>query len=326
VKHERASEEVRQQAALYSLGLLTQHEAHCFERHMEECLVCKTELGKLMLAAAQIGLAVKEEEPPDGFHERFAARIDSLPRFDVLFKAPRDTPRGREAPMEKESETKSGGTPMKRPITVAKNTGGMGAAINTAASPRPRGKAAVVIHTIIYVILAAMIAFVFYERQSAENEKLRLYDRLESSYDDMSNLRRQFELKLDDTRGELEKFLELFRDPSVRTVRLKGQPSTPDNTGVVFWDLLSGNVTIIGAFAPAPPERVYQLCFFSPSDRTSVGLLPFDETGRISTVIKFDRPINAASYASAVVTLEAENNSSTRTAPAGQWSATGRID
>ncbi|MDR0843159.1 MAG: anti-sigma factor [Acidobacteriota bacterium] len=73
MKHERATEAVRQRASLYALGLLTQHEALSFELHLEECLVCRAELEKIEHAVAKIGLAVDEVEPPEQLRERLRA-------------------------------------------------------------------------------------------------------------------------------------------------------------------------------------------------------------------------------------------------------------
>jgi hypothetical protein len=42
MRHERATEELRELAAFYALGSLTQHEAHSFEIHVQEgCPVCE---------------------------------------------------------------------------------------------------------------------------------------------------------------------------------------------------------------------------------------------------------------------------------------------
>ena len=100
MKHDRATELARQQVALYTLGLLTQHEAHCFELHLEECQVCRREFNRLLLAASQIGLAASEKEPPLGFRERLIERIDSSTRSELLS----DPPKEKEPALEKELE------------------------------------------------------------------------------------------------------------------------------------------------------------------------------------------------------------------------------
>jgi len=326
VKHERATEETRQKAALYALGLLTQHEAHCFELHLEECLVCRMEFGRLLLAVAQIGLAASEKEPPEDFRERLAAKIDSSPRPEF----PSDPLKRKEPEPEKNLKPDKNPRfvkktePLKKPFPVQTKT--------TRPNARPRSrKTAFVINAVIYIILAALAAFAFYARQSAEKEKLDLQNLIESSSDDLADLRRQLEplrenaVKLE----KLEKFLELFNKPSLHIARLKGQPLTPSNTGAVFLDELTGDITIVGAFEPAPAGKIYKLWLSASSGRTFVVTLPSGRNSHIFTVVKFRQGIGAAPVASgmmAIVTLESESDLSTRTEPAEPWSAAGRFD
>ena len=66
MRHERATEEIRELTALYALGSLTQREARSFELHMNEgCSVCEAEFRKFKHAAAGIGFTAAEVAPPD---------------------------------------------------------------------------------------------------------------------------------------------------------------------------------------------------------------------------------------------------------------------
>ena len=328
MRHERATERTRQQSALYALGLLSQHEAHCFELHLEECSVCREEFGRLLITAAQIGLAVKEEEPPEGFRERLVARIDSSPQDRLFSDSPSDSPKEEDpepSPVPDEPEQALDPEkiiePAKKDVAVFVNT----PVLTT--QPHSR-KAAFVIHAIVYALLAALAAYAFYSWQSAEKEKSQLHGWIESSEDNLSDLRRQFDqlvLQLANTE-KLVRFQEMFYKPSVRVARLKGQPSTPDNTGVVLWDGITGDITVVGMFEPAPAGKIYQLWFFVSSERIFVGPLPSDRNGHISTVIRFNQSMTATSGIIATVTLESEEDASVRTAPAGPWSATGRVE
>ena len=311
MKHERATEATRQQAALYALGLLTQHEAHCFELHLEECLTCRAEFAKLLLASAQIGLAIKEEAPPEGLRERLAARIDSPRRNKRLSGLPEK----QESVKTIEPEKKPEPTKINAPISVY--------APKPLAPPRSR-KAAFVIQAIIYVLFAALGVYAFYYRQSVEKEKSELRVRIESSEDSLTDLRRQLELQRENA-DKLERFQEMFRTHSVRIARLNGQPST-NHTGAVLWDDLTDDITVIGAFDPAPAGKVYLLWFSTPSERIFVGPLPSDRNGRVLTVIKLNQNMNAATDVMAIVTLESENDSSARTTPTAPWIASGRVE
>ena len=342
MKHENATEVTRQQTALYALGLLTQHEAHCFELHLEECHVCRTEFGRLLLAAAQIGLAVSEKEPPQGFRERLVERIDSSTQFG----RPSDSPEENE-PEENESETNEPEPePEKNPM-VAKNPKfeknsrfkknprfeknnepekSTFSNKTKAPAPTPRsGKPVSAINAAIYVILAALAAFAFYSWQSAEKEKSQSQSRIESSKNDLDNMRRQFNEQQENTE-KLEKIMEFIRKPSVRVARLKGQAPTPNNTGAVFWDELTGDIAVVGAFAPTEDGKFYQLWLTASSGTTPVEMLPSEWNGNIFTVTKIDQNIGAASGVTAIVTLESESDSATRKVPTRPWSASGRFD
>ena len=66
MKHERATEEIRELAALYALGSLTQHEAHSFEIHLQEgCAVCEAEIHRLARTLAEMGFAAEEVPAPE---------------------------------------------------------------------------------------------------------------------------------------------------------------------------------------------------------------------------------------------------------------------
>lgn len=324
MKHERATEGTRQQSALYALGLLTQHEAHCFELHIEECSVCREEFARLLLTAAQIGLAVKEEEPPEGFRERLAARIDSSTRPGLVSDSPQKQV---SAPRPAHKEPAKTFKPEKKAAPASKNAFVPANAPGLTEQPRS-GKTAFVIHAVVYVLLAAFTAFSFYSWQTAEKEKSRLHSRIDSAEDNASDLK----WRLDQMSPQLvnaerlERFQEMFRKPSVRVARLKGQPLTPDNTGIVVWDGLTGDIMVVGRFAPAPAGKVYQLWFFVSSERISVGTLTSDRNGYISTIIRFNQSMTETSGITAIATLESAEDLPVLTAPAGPWSAGGRVE
>ena len=314
MKHERATEEARQQTALYALGLLTQHEAHCFELHMEECDVCRAELARLLLASAQIGLAVSEQEPPEGFRERLAARIDLSPRLAPLS----DLPKKQEPAPPQTPEPRKIPEPAKIPSYVRFST--------PVSIEQPRyGKKAFVINAIIYVLLAALAAFAFYSWRSAESEKLRLSDRVKTSLDDLADLRQRLSSPMGNTEG-LEKFEEMLRKPSVRVAWLKGRPLMPHCTGVVLWDDLTGDITVIGAFDPAPDGKTYRLWLSDSSTSISACLLPSDKNGGVFTSLKLEEGIPATTGVTAIVTLESENDLLSHAAPELQWIASGQVE
>jgi anti-sigma factor ChrR (cupin superfamily) len=77
MKHSVPLEEMRERAALYALGALTQHEAHAFESHLaESCEFCETELQEFTSVADALAFAPAEQEPRAELGTELLARIN----------------------------------------------------------------------------------------------------------------------------------------------------------------------------------------------------------------------------------------------------------
>jgi hypothetical protein len=64
-------DEMRDLAALYALGSLTQREARSFEGHLNEgCRSCKGELGGFEVVVSYLAFAAAAVEPPAGVFEK----------------------------------------------------------------------------------------------------------------------------------------------------------------------------------------------------------------------------------------------------------------
>lgn len=322
MRHERATEETRQQAALYTLGLLTQHEAHCFELHLDECFVCREEHAKQMSATAQIGLAIKEEKPPNGLSERLAERIDSSTHTNYF----PDLPQNHE-PAAVLYESEKSIDSEKRTESWRKNFYVPTYNPDQEESLRP-DRTTFITHVVAYATLSILVILGIYIWLTSYQEKTELRHRLEASEDGRAELKWQLD-QLEpvlENAEKLGKFQEMLHKPSVRIARLKGQPSTPDDTGTVLWDSIDNNILVVGTFEPAPEGKVYHLWFSVSSERISVGPLQSDIFGSIFTSINLDRHISATSIITAIITLESESDLSIRKEPAWPWSATGRLD
>jgi len=81
-RHQRVSDETREQAALYSLGLLPHTESQDFERHLEECEVCWTEVKAFREAAGEIAFAIPEVNPAPRLRQKLLRRI--APKSSVV--------------------------------------------------------------------------------------------------------------------------------------------------------------------------------------------------------------------------------------------------
>ena len=75
-RHLEATDEIRDTAALYSLGALPLEGAREFEEHLAAgCSVCREEVQGFDAAVAHLPLAVAEVEPPPSLRDRLLARI-----------------------------------------------------------------------------------------------------------------------------------------------------------------------------------------------------------------------------------------------------------
>jgi anti-sigma factor RsiW len=64
MKHEGASFETTEMAALYALGALSQHEARIFEDHLSTCRQCRAEVESFDATVSVLALADEQEPPP----------------------------------------------------------------------------------------------------------------------------------------------------------------------------------------------------------------------------------------------------------------------
>lgn len=77
MKHRVPLEEMREHAALYALGALTQHEARAFETHLGEgCEFCEAEVQDFAGVADALAFAPDEQEPRAALNDELLVRIN----------------------------------------------------------------------------------------------------------------------------------------------------------------------------------------------------------------------------------------------------------
>ncbi len=67
--HETVTEEIQEQAALFSLGLLDPEDAGRFESHARDCAVCAAELRACHELVVDVALASPDAAPPPGLRD-----------------------------------------------------------------------------------------------------------------------------------------------------------------------------------------------------------------------------------------------------------------
>src|SRR5215831_1807933 len=85
MEHKLATDEIREKAALYALGALSQIEARAFENHLDDgCQVCRAELAEFDGVVGVLGLAAPLANPPAELRNRLMANITKEPRAGAL--------------------------------------------------------------------------------------------------------------------------------------------------------------------------------------------------------------------------------------------------
>jgi anti-sigma-K factor RskA len=298
VKHERATEEIRELAALYALGSLTQHEARSFEIHMREgCAVCEGEYQRFARTIAEMGFASEEVPAPDYIRDLLLARIERerTPTTPVTEKNLSKKP---EPPQEKPAPKPAA------PFVLS----------------QPRREKSTIFLWILVMGLASLAAGSYFQLKSSRDENRQLQARFDAAQMDAEELRKQ----IDDQKGkttDLEQVLAIMNKPEARIARLIGQVETPHYAGAILWDTKSDECLALGTLDPTPQGKVYQLWFFSPTTKIPIGLIKTDVNGRVFMALPV--PKEAGGATAAVVTLEPDNGSQIPTAP---YCAAGRID
>lgn len=81
MKHVEAEDDIRECAALYALGSLTQTEARAFEEHVAEgCRICAGEMAEFDEVVGALACATPERSPAADLRDRLLARIGVEPQ------------------------------------------------------------------------------------------------------------------------------------------------------------------------------------------------------------------------------------------------------
>jgi anti-sigma-K factor RskA len=298
VKHDRATEDIRELAALYALGSLTQHEARSFEIHIQEgCGVCEAEIRRFARTLAEMGFAAEEVPPPEYLRDLLLARIEREGRPMAPPPAP--------AKADKVE------TPRERPFPA--RTTPLFAAPPKRESPR-------ILPWILAVALVVLAAATFFLWKTSRDTIDQLQATLSASHSDVAELQKQIDTSKVRT-ADLEQIWVIMNRQGTRIARLIGQAAGPSDVGAILWDTGNTECLALGSFQPVPQGKVYQLWFFSATKKVSIGLIRADTAGRF--FIKFPVPKEAEGATAVVVTAEPDNGSKIPTAP---YCAAGHID
>jgi anti-sigma-K factor RskA len=293
LSHDKPTEEIREIAALFSLGALTQHEAASFEAHIRKgCPVCEAEYYKFKHITAEIGLAVNEADAPDYIRELILARIE------------RETPEEAPAAESEEEETVAAAPPegSSRPILT-----------------HPPGRQRSIFPWILVVLfaIAAGAVFYFYYLEQAESDRLKT--ELDGAQSQIKSLETSLNSRKDGPE-ELDQIISVVSKPETRIFHLAGLGPAPEASGAILWDVQQNKCLVFGYIPPPPQGKNYQLWYLTPSVNIPSGIVQPDSTGRIYDWFTISEDISSLTMA---ISLEPEGGSKTPTLP---YYAIGRND
>jgi anti-sigma-K factor RskA len=300
LNHERITEDVRELAALYALGSLTQNEARSFELHIQEgCTACEAELRRIERIVSGIGFSADEAEVPGKVRELLRERMNREPQSTAA--SPQSSEESKDTSIEQQL-LESPRTPSVIFQSQEKKQSGF---------------------PWIYVAafaLLAVLGFTLFALNSARGTNSELQEKLSAAQADYDELN----ILLDSQKERSEKLnqvLSIVEKPGVRMARLVKQTGDRASSGTVLEDAEQNRCLVIGLFPRAEQDKNYFLWFVTPAARIPAGILQPDATGRIFESIAI--PETAATAPAVLISLEAD---SAPKIPAAPYYAVGRFN
>ena len=251
MNHRVATEEVQEQAALYTLGALSQLEARRFESHLGDgCDVCNTELIQFSEVSGLLGLAASEADPPPSLRGRLLERIGNEAQ------QPAQKPSMRSAPAPKLA-------PSATPIAARRS---------------PTGWIPWAIAACLAIFsIASIVAWRRADDQIAQVRKEA--DRLQVLTDQAR-----------ESADEANLISGVLESPGHVTVDLIGTADHTSSTGQVYWDKQRNRWVVVTNLPPAPAGKAYQLWFLAPSP-VSAGMIKTNASGHGFSVIQIPQDL-----------------------------------
>ena len=278
MEHKLATDEIKEQAALYALGALSQFEARAFENHLADgCEVCQAEMAEFEGVVGVLGLAAPAAVPPAYLRDLLTARIGKEPRIT--------------------------GSPQNSRIR-----GGLAA--------RPRVERRSPWTTALPWAVAACLAIVAVSSllslrraintsQIAEREVVLANDSVRQMNDLLASaMMRQ---------TEQAQIIEALGTPGSSHIVLAVQKDAVPSIASVYWNKRNRKWLVVADLRPAPPGKVYQLWFVTKTAPVSAGLIRTDSNGHAFSVVSI--PPDVDQIDAAAITLEPEGGSATPTMP-----------
>ena len=278
MNHDSVTSERQETAALYALGTLSQHEARVFEAHLRDgCEVCNAELAEFETIVGVLGEAADPAAPPAYLRDLLAVRIEKESA----------EPR-RASPAVIRFPEKS--ATIRKPPPV----------------PSPISR------LLPWAAAAVLLLALAYTFTSWRSERETMLAALEREREQADSLKEEIARK-NVLSEELAQINSVLSSPELRVIQLAGLEPSAESSAKIYWDVQGSRWVVSADLPPAPPGKVYQLWFVTPTAKISAGLIKPDKSGHGFSVVQF--PSTATPLAAAAITLEPEGGSEQPTMP-----------
>lgn len=299
MKYEKTTEEKQEQAALYALGALSQHEAQAFEHQLGDSdSQVGEDLESFEKVVAALGYMADSAEPPPYLLDVLNMRIQKEEQIPVP------------APVLQFPERNNANA---QPVIPPTNN-----VQPQSFTPFPEAKPARKSSVLSFIpwalaasfAVAAIVGLLFWRNAKLERDALK--NQIATTQSQSEQLRNQITQENDKV-FELARINQALRSPNSRVIELAGQEVAPTSTANIYWDTSSNQWVVAANLPPAPEGKVYQLWFVTPDAKISAGLLKTNDKGHGFSVI--DVPKDVTNVAAAAITLEPAGGSAQPTMP-----------
>jgi anti-sigma-K factor RskA len=240
MKHQTSDDDIKERAALYALGAMSQREANAFEDHLlEGCQVCAEELKEFDMVVGALGFLAPAATPPQEARLRLLERIES------------------EISIEPDS------TLINKPVGKRE---------------RPSEKPFLMRADFLQWALAASFAFLslisFEAWRRADQTIDGLQERLAAFGSEVEGLRSGIDAGSRRLK-ETEQINQILLTPGSRVIKLEGEVSSAQ----IYWDTRNRRWAVTMDMPPAPEGKVYQLWFITAKAKVSAGVIESDRAG-----------------------------------------------
>lgn len=302
MKYEKSTEEKQEQAALYALGVLSQHEARAFEQQLREGdRQTEAELESFERVVQAIGYLAQPEEPPSYLLDVLTARLQKEDQVAA-----------------RNSFAEASQTIVQSTAPLSANTQAQAYQASQVVTPFPEAKQvrkSSGLSFLPWAIAASLLVCAlagFFAWRNARNEAKASQEQMIAAKAEVEKLNKKVNQENEQV-YELARINQALRSPNSKVIELAGQEVAPSAMANIYWDT-NGNQWVVAANLPlAPAGKVYQLWFVTADAKINAGLIKTNESGHAFTVV--DVPKNLANLAAAAITLEPEGGSAQPTMP-----------